>query len=129
MYLNTDLTQKGNITELETITVMVQSAANKYQGNSLTILALLRLLEGLHREIRDSLFLESLPSDRQALYALLKNIEEERGWPYIYRIKLQSLMKNLAENTLSELEVDKTTESCVEAENSTPLSLKQGKIA
>ncbi|MBW4560975.1 MAG: hypothetical protein KME32_07400 [Mojavia pulchra JT2-VF2] len=128
MYVNTGLKQKENNTELETIAVMVQSAAKNYQGDSLTLVALLRLLEGLHQEIRDSLFLESLPSDRQAFYPLLKNIEEEGGWPYIHRMKLQSLLENLAENTFIELEVDKTTESSVEFEISKPLSVNQGEI-
>ncbi|OUL26019.1 hypothetical protein BV378_13765 [Nostoc sp. RF31YmG] len=129
MYVNTELTQQDNNTRLETIAAMVQSAAKNYQGDSLTLLALLRLLETLHREIRNSLFLESLPSEQQALYALLKNIEKEGGWPYIYRMKLQSLLKNLAENTLPELEVDKTIESLVEVDNSEPFSRKQGEIA
>ncbi len=126
MYINTELQQQKNNLMLETIALKVQSEAKKSQGDSLALLALLRLLEGLHREIRDSLFLESLPSNRQALYSLLKNIEEEGGWPYIHRMKLQSLLKNLAENTFGELEIEKNTQSLVESETSKSLSLKQG---
>ncbi|PLZ30322.1 hypothetical protein CBP27_23795, partial [Fischerella thermalis WC542] len=77
MYVNTELKQQENNPRLETIAEMVQSVAKKYQEDTLKLLALLRLLESLHREIRDSLFLESLPRDRQTLYTLLKNIEEE----------------------------------------------------
>ncbi|BAZ65643.1 MAG: hypothetical protein KME28_07340 [Pelatocladus maniniholoensis HA4357-MV3] len=126
MYINTELKQQRNNLRLETIELQVQSEAKNCQGDSLALLALLRLLEGLHREIRDSLFLESLPSNRQGLYTLLKNIEEEGGWPYIYRMKLQSLLANLAENTFSELESEKNTQSLVECESSKPLSVKQG---
>ncbi|PMB02560.1 hypothetical protein CEN45_19625 [Fischerella thermalis CCMEE 5198] len=129
MYINTELKRQENNPRLETIAEMVQSVAKNYQEDTLKLLALLRLLEGLHREIRDSLFLESLPRDRQSLYLLLKNIEEEGGWPYIQRMKLQSLLKNLAENTFIELELEKNTQSSVECEHSQPLSLKQGEIS
>jgi hypothetical protein len=45
------------------------------------------------------MFQVSLPDNRQALYALLKDIESQGGWPYIERMKLQSLLANLqAEN-------------------------------
>lgn len=129
MYINTELKRQENHPRLETIAEMVQSVAKKYQEDTLKLLALLRLLESLHREIRDSLFLESLPRDRQTLYTLLKNIEEEGGWPYIHRLKLQSLLKNLAENTFSELQLEKNTQSLVECETSKSLSLKQGEIS
>lgn len=129
MYINTELKRQENHPRLETIAEMVQSVAKKYQEDTLKLLALLRLLESLHREIRDSLFLESLPRDRQTLYTLLKNIEEEGGWPYIHRLKLQSLLKNLAENTFSELQIEKNTQSLVECETSKSLSLKQGEIS
>jgi hypothetical protein len=42
-------------------------------------------------------FQVSLPDNRQALYALLKDIEEEGGWPYIDRMRLRSLLKNFSE--------------------------------
>ncbi|TBR60371.1 hypothetical protein B4U84_05725 [Westiellopsis prolifica IICB1] len=126
MYTNTELKQQRNNLMLETIALKVLSEAKKCQGDSLALLALLRLLEGLHQEIRDSLFLESLPSNRQALYSLLKNIEEEGGWPYISRMKLQSLLENLAENSFCDLEIEKNTHSLVECETSKSLSLKQG---
>ncbi len=65
------------------------------QGDILSVLALLRQLEKLHREIRDGIFQETLPDNRQALYSLLKDIEAEGGWPYIERMRLQDLMVNL----------------------------------
>ncbi len=65
------------------------------QGDIVAVLALLRQLEQLHREIRDGIFQKTLPDNRQALYSLLKDIEAEGGWPYIQRMKLLDLMVNL----------------------------------
>jgi hypothetical protein len=81
--------------ELAEISHAISTLAQQAEGNSLALLALLRLLEGLHREICEGLFQESLPNNRQALYALLRDIEAEGGWPYIYRLKLQSFLTNL----------------------------------
>lgn len=83
--------------ELQAIAGMVRDAAKSCQGNSLRLLALLRLLESLHQEIRDGIFQDSLPDNRQALYNLLKDIETAGGWPYIHRMKLQLLLKNFPE--------------------------------
>ncbi len=81
--------------ELQKISDTVRHLAKRHQGDSVSILALLRTLEGLHREIRDTLFQESLPDNRQALYGLLRDIEASGGWPYIHRMKLQSLLAKL----------------------------------
>ena len=78
--------------ELEGIATAVFSLAQGCQGDSLALLALLRKLEELHREIRDGMFQESLPNNRHALHALLRDIEAEGGWPYIERMKLQSFL-------------------------------------
>jgi hypothetical protein len=72
-----------------------QKTAQDCQGNNLELLALLRLLEALHQEVRDGLFQDSLPDNRQALYALLKDIENNGGWPHIYRMRLQHFLSNL----------------------------------
>ena len=80
--------------KLQAITADIHSLANSHQGNSLAILALLRALEHSHREIRENLFQKVLPDNRQELYALLRNIEESGGWPYIQRMKLRSLLDN-----------------------------------
>lgn len=73
----------------------ITALAKKHEGNIEALLSLLRLLESLHKEIRDGLFQESLPDNRQALYSLLKDIEASGGWPYIYRGSLNSLMSRL----------------------------------
>lgn len=87
---NTDLESK-----LSAIATTVEALAQSYQGDSLGLLAVLRRLEALHREIREGLFHASLPDNRHGLEALLKDIETEGGWPYIERMRLQALLVNL----------------------------------
>jgi hypothetical protein len=65
------------------------------EGDCFELLSLLRTLESLHRQIRDNLFQAALPDNRQKLYALLREIEENGGWPYIERMKLRQLLTNL----------------------------------
>lgn len=79
---------------LQSIANTIRNLAHDRKGDNLALLSLLRLLESLHQEIRDSLFQDSLPDNRQALYGLLKDIEASGGWPYIHRMKLQSLLSN-----------------------------------
>ncbi len=83
--------------ELQAIEVAVLALAEKSQGNILALLAVLRMLEQLHREIREGLFQASLPDNRQALYAMLKNIEDEGGWPYIDRMRLRDILVFLSD--------------------------------
>jgi hypothetical protein len=85
--------------KLQAITAEIRSLANTHQGNSLALLALLRRLEQMHGEIREDLFQSSLPDNRQALYALLKDMEEAGGWPYIERMKLRSFLSNFPDNS------------------------------
>lgn len=81
--------------ELPSLTAEIQALANRHQGNSRALLALLRALEQTHRDIHEGLFQASLPSNRQQLYALLRDIEESGGWPYIERMRLRSFLSNL----------------------------------
>ncbi len=89
--------------DLQAIALKVRDLADQYQGDSLALLNLLRLLENLHRDIRDGQFQTSLPNNRQALYALLKDIEAKGGWPYIYRMRLQTLLLNLPSDMVQTL--------------------------
>jgi hypothetical protein len=82
--------------ELQALATEIRTLAKHRQGDTLAILELLRLLETLHREVQDNVFQPSLPDNRQALYALLRDIEADGGWPYIPRMKLQSLLRNFA---------------------------------
>lgn len=80
---------------LKEISTTVWTAAKDCQGDTHALLALLRTLECLHRDIREQLFEPSLPNTRNALANLLREIAETGGWPYIERMRLQALLQNL----------------------------------
>ncbi|MDJ0553414.1 MAG: hypothetical protein QNJ68_03050 [Microcoleaceae cyanobacterium MO_207.B10] len=80
--------------DLESLANSVRALAKNHQGNPMEILAILRILESLHQELREGLFQEALPDNRQALYNLLKDIETKGGWPYIPRLRLSSILEN-----------------------------------
>ena len=82
--------------ELTAMASAVRDRSLELQDHPLALLELLRILENLHREIREGLFQESLPDNRQDLYALLRDIEAEGGWPYIARPRLRSLLVNIS---------------------------------
>jgi hypothetical protein len=81
---------------LQEISTIVSTVAKQCEGDSHCLLALLRMLESVHREIREELFEPSLPNTRNALAKLLREIEETGGWPYIERMRLQAFLKQLA---------------------------------
>lgn len=83
--------------DLQAVAKTIESAARDRRGDEIALLELLRLLEQLHGYIRDEWFLETLPTNRQRLYALLRDIEVSGGWPYIQRMRLRSLLKYLEE--------------------------------
>ena len=88
--------------ELQAIASVVHDASQHCQGDAMALLALLRQLEQLHREIRDGVFQKSLPDNRQGLYSMLKDIESLGGWPYIERMKLQAFLGNLPQEATRE---------------------------
>ncbi len=95
MELYSSDTACGPIADIEEIRLVVQTAAQKRVKDCEALLALLRQLEELHRDIRETLFQESLPTNRQHLYHLLRDIEVNGGWPYIQRMKLTELLKTI----------------------------------
>lgn len=100
--------------DLQTLAKSVEQAALSRRGDEIALLELLRLLEMLHSFIRDEWFQEALPTNRQRLYALLRDIEVNGGWPYIQRMRLQSLLKELEieeQNSGSEEKSDVIDES------------------
>lgn len=101
MNCDNDVDSKQLQVKLQAMSADIRALADSHQGNPLALLALLRALEQIHREIQENLFQASLPDNRQELYALLKNIEEEGGWPYIERMRLRSLLANLSESELN----------------------------
>ncbi|MGI0495235.1 hypothetical protein ACN4EG_25940 [Alkalinema pantanalense CENA528] len=88
--------------ELQDLIGVVKNLARQAEGDTFALLALLRVLEQLHREIFEGPFQDSLPATRHGLYNLLKDIEAEGGWPHIPRMKIQQLMVNCLENTSPE---------------------------
>lgn len=88
------------VTVQQEITTTVRALVKKCEGDSGQILSWLRTLELLHREIREEMFLPSLPDTRNSLYYLLKEIQETGGWPYIERMKLQEMLINLSDQEL-----------------------------
>ena len=86
------------VIELQQLQQSVRTIAESRRGDTLALLALLRTLEEVHIQVRDELFQPSLPNNRQKLYALLRDIEQEGGWPYIPRMKLKRLMANFEED-------------------------------
>ncbi|MEM8804666.1 MAG: hypothetical protein AAGF01_01285 [Cyanobacteria bacterium P01_G01_bin.38] len=73
----------------------VKVAAQDRQGDCFELLELLRALESWHQSIRETVFRDALPSNRQRLYQLLRDIEVNGGWPYIKRMKLTSFLAAL----------------------------------
>lgn len=81
--------------ELSAMTEHLRSLAKKYEGDPQKLLGILRTLEQLHNEICENLFQPALPNTRHGLFDLLQDIEANGGWPYIYRIRLGDLCRNL----------------------------------
>ncbi|MGD1867310.1 MAG: hypothetical protein ACFB0D_22400 [Phormidesmis sp.] len=89
--------------DLSALVQTVRLTAQQKEGDCLALLELLRLLEAIHFEIRDTLFRDALPDNRQRLYRLLKDIEQEGGWPYIKRMQLRALLEHIEEEGSDEI--------------------------
>jgi hypothetical protein len=89
--------ETDSATQIATIVQEIHTIAERSQGDPIALLRLLRALEQIHRDIQGDYFQSALPDSRQALYALLRDIEENGGWPYIQRWKLHALFANLSE--------------------------------
>jgi hypothetical protein len=85
---------KGRIAPL--ITELGEVADELKQAEAL--LALLREIETIHRDIQEGPFRQSLPEDRQDLYTLLQTMEKSGGWPYIPRLQLRTFIDLLGQD-------------------------------
>lgn len=83
---------------LHAIAEELKELAASHQVNPQDLLAILRVLESTHQEIRDRWFQNALPDNRQDFYTLLQDIENNGGWPYIERMRLQALLAKLESN-------------------------------
>lgn len=72
--------------------------AEEHRTDSLFLLSLLRDLEQIHRQIRVNFFEGALPQTRNDLYQFVKDIEEKGGWPYIERMRLKELLRNMEQS-------------------------------
>jgi len=77
---------------LDAVIAELESLAGELAGNPQGLLTLLRQLEQLHRTLQDGAFRGSLPTDRSALFNLLRDMEQSGGWPYIPRLQLRTFM-------------------------------------
>lgn len=82
---------------LEALLQDILAIAAKHEGKGAEQLVILRELEQLHRKICEQYFYPTLPERRRDLYNLLRDMEEDGGWPYIARPKLKFIMKALME--------------------------------
>jgi len=88
--------------QLPPIVANIQNLAEQNSHDEVLLLSILRSLEAVHRHIRTNLFEQSLPKTRHDLYNLVRDIEEQGGWPYIERMKLKELMQNIDKDLLAE---------------------------
>ena len=83
--------QPLNLAEFEAIGDRLWQIAQDQQGDPASLLQILRVLEGIHKRIRDDLFQPALPNNRHDLFNLLRDIETNGGWPHIYRMKIKEI--------------------------------------
>ncbi|GAX35266.1 hypothetical protein NIES3585_12780 [Nodularia sp. NIES-3585] len=106
--------------QLQAIATAVHDVARVSQGDTIALLGLLRHLEQLHRDIRDSAFQESLPDNRQKLYSLLKDIESEGGWPYIERMRLKAFLATLPRAAMENYGDQEKSDDLLESDGQSP---------
>ncbi len=95
MTLSADNRPAAHAAELDRLAADINGLTERFRGDAEALLGLLRLLEQLHRDIQDGAFRQSLPTDRQALYTLLREMEVAGGWPYIPRLQLRTFLELL----------------------------------
>jgi hypothetical protein len=81
------------------ITQRVEAAIASCGQDTAALLSLLRVIEQLHRSTFNDHFVPSLPNSRQELYALLREMEAEGGWPYIPKMRIYELIDYLNAQT------------------------------
>ncbi|HEY9827709.1 MAG TPA: hypothetical protein V6D19_19905 [Stenomitos sp.] len=87
------MSDKHNLqAELNEVNTLIHQLVERCEGEPTALLKILRLLEALHFRIRENHFQPALPVHRHELYALLREIEAEGGWPYIPRMQLKAFL-------------------------------------
>ncbi|NUN66462.1 hypothetical protein HCU40_17290 [Pseudanabaena biceps] len=88
----------ANISELEATAEYLWQIAQDQSGEPSELLEILRVIEALHKRIRDDLFQPALPTSRHELFNLLRDIETNGGWPHIYRMKINEICRYLEQS-------------------------------
>ena len=88
--------------ELQPLVQGIRNLAEASKEDLFVVLAILRELESLHRDIRTEMFEPNLPDTRHRLYLLIRHLEEIGGWPYIERMKLHKLCQALLVEAVQE---------------------------
>ena len=83
------------------ITAHLHQLIDQAQADPVALLKILRFLESLHNEVRELHFQPALPIHRHELYAMLREIEAEGGWPYIPRMQLRELLRGEMQSSTS----------------------------
>lgn len=110
--LTLSLNGDGGSADLQAIAAAVREVAQTRVEDAAGLLALLRMLEELHREICEECFRPALPDTRRALYSFLREIENHGGWPYIPRMRVKTLLAHLeAVESLESLNREDSPES------------------
>lgn len=84
-----------SLSELEVTVEHLWQIAQSQSNDPAGLLHLLRVLESTHKRIRDDLFQPALPNSRHELFNLLRDIENNGGWPHIYRMKINEICQYL----------------------------------
>ncbi|TYQ29099.1 hypothetical protein PseudUWO311_02905 [Pseudanabaena sp. UWO311] len=87
--------QTANLSEVDAISDRLWQIAQDQQNDVASLLQILRVLEVIHKRIRDDLFQPALPTSRHELFNLLRDIETNGGWPHIYRMKINEICRYL----------------------------------
>jgi small-conductance mechanosensitive channel len=88
-------TAPGQQQRLDALLAELSSLSQELANQPEALVNLLRQLEQLHRQIQDGPLRGSLPTDRHRLFALLQNLEQSGGWPYIPRPQLHNFLRQL----------------------------------
>jgi hypothetical protein len=86
---------EGLAPDLQQIADSLVAAIEARRGDAAALLAVLRFLEDCHQWLRDGLYQEALPSNRQALFELLWQMEQQRLWPNIPRAQWLALLERV----------------------------------
>ncbi|AGY57015.1 hypothetical protein [Gloeobacter kilaueensis] len=84
--------------DLQPILDALVDAADKRTGDAIELLKMLRFLENLHLWLRDNYYMEALPTNRQELFDLLMQMEQQGNWPHLPRTQLRTLIGRLIQS-------------------------------